>query len=234
MNTDKFVICIVTHSKRFSIFCQTLKSIREQTDIDIYVSVNGDYKKEFNNEYRGQILNECNKYENVYCNFYLTFRGLSKIWNDAIVNTGREHIIVTNDDVIIKENFIQDFIDHIKRSDKKELIRVNHSYSTFYVNKNYIDAAGYFNENYLGIGYEDTEFTRRNIVGEYPTFVSLNYENLSDQYRDLVDQGASITCVKYHNFNGHLFETKGPSFGVNFRPYEKFYMDNYDSFWKFQ
>ena len=38
-------ICVVTHSKRFEIFKQTLQSIREQTNIPIYVAVNGDYKK---------------------------------------------------------------------------------------------------------------------------------------------------------------------------------------------
>jgi hypothetical protein len=226
-------ICIVTYSKRFDIFKQTLQRIREQTNLPIYVAVNGDYGKEFNNEYRTSILNECLKYDNVYCNFYLTFRGLSKIWNDCIVNCGMEHVIITNDDIIIKDNFINSFISFISNLDTRTLLRVNNSYSTFYVNKQYIDQCGYFNENYLGIGWEDTEFTRRNSGGEYPSYDTDLYTNLSNEYNDLSDQGASLACVKYHNYNRHIFETTGPAHGINFRPYEKVYMDQFNNFWNF-
>ena len=230
---NSIAICIMTFSQRFDIFKQTLQSIREQSNIKIYVAVNGDYGKEFNNEYRIAMLNECLKYDNVYCNFYLSFRGCAKIWNDCIINCAAEHIIITNDDVVIKDNFINSFLSFIDTLAPKTLIRVNSSYSTFYVNKQYIDGCGYFNENYLGIGWEDTEFTRRNIGGEYLSYNTDLYNNLSNEYNDLSDQGASLACVKYHNYNRHIFETDGPASNTNFRPYEKVYMEQFNNFWNF-
>lgn len=230
---NNMTICIVTYSKRFEVFMKTLQRIREQTNLQIYIAVNGDYGKDFDDVYRNAILNECLKYQNVYCNFYLSFRGLSKIWNDCIINTGANDLIITNDDIVIGDNFINSFIQYINSRSNKTLFRVNNSYSTFYVNKQYIDQCGYFNENYLGIGWEDTEFTRRNNSGEYESFNTDLYTNLSSEYNDLSTQGASLACVKYHNYNRHLFETYGPAYNTNFRPYEKIYMDQYDNFWNF-
>lgn len=223
-------ICIMTFSRRFDIFKQTLQSIREQSDIGIYVAVNGDYGKEFDNEYRIAMLNECLKYDNVYCNFYLTFRGCAKIWNDCIINCGSEHIIVTNDDVQMRHGFIPDFISHIEDTSVKELIRVNDSFSTFYINKQFMDSKGYFNEYYLGIGWEDFEFNERSKGGVYSSFHSDKYSNLYAEHLDLVDQHASIECGKYHRYNSLIYK-QGPAHGVNFRPYEKSYMDNYHTFW---
>lgn len=233
MIETKTAICIVTHSRRFKIFEQTLRSIKAQTDLPIYIAVNGDYGKTFDNNYRLQLLQLCAEFDNVYCSFYLTFRGLAKIWNDCIINCGAEHVIVTNDDIIINDGFISEFLTHIEQTPTKQLIRVNDSFSTFYINKQYIDSAGYFNEYYLGIGWEDFEFTKRNIEGVYPTYMTDKYQNLSDQYRDLVDQSASIEANKYHKYNHNLFVNQAIIPDVNFRPYEKCYMDNYDSFWSF-
>lgn len=226
-------ICIVTHSKRFEIFKKTLQSIKDQIDLPIYVAINGDYGKSFDDDYRSNILQYCIKFNRVYCNFYLTFRGLSKIWNDSIINCGAEHIIVTNDDILVDTGFFEEFLSHIEKHEEKQLFRVNDSFSTFYVNKRYIDSCGYFNEHYLGIGWEDFEFTKRNISGEYPTYVSNKYKNLSSEYRDLVDQNASIEAGKYHRFNHNIFSTQEILKGINFRPYEKYYMENYNTFWTY-
>ena len=114
-------ICVVTHSKRFEIFKQTLQSIREQTNIPIYVAVNGDYKKDFDESYRKSILQECLKYEKVYLSIYLQFRGLSKIWNDCIINCSADHVIVSNDDIQIEQGFFDEFLHIYNKILKKSL-----------------------------------------------------------------------------------------------------------------
>jgi GT2 family glycosyltransferase len=232
MNKNRFAICVVTYSKRFELFKKTLHDIRAQTDIDVYVAINGDYATDFDENYRKEVLAECMKYDSVYPSFYLKFRGLSKLWNDCIVNCCAEHIILSNDDVVIKDGFFPEFIDFIHKS-PQTLLTVNKSFSTFYINKNYADVTGYFNETFLGIGWEDTEFTRRTNSGKhFMTFTTDKYENLSYFNNDLKDQGAALTLVKYHTFNEYMFKTQKIEKMENYRPYERFYMDNYDTFWE--
>jgi len=234
MNQNRFAICVVTYSKRFELLKRILSNIRSQTNIDVYIAINGDYKTEFDENYRKEILNECLKYERVYPSFYLKFRGLAKIWNDCIVHSCAEHIILSNDDVVIKEGFFNDFIDYINKS-PKTLLTVNKSFSTFYLNKHYADVSGYFNETFLGIGWEDTEFMRRANLGKhFETFATDKIVNLSHEHNDLKDQGANVTLVKYHTFNEYMFKTQKIETIENFRPYEKFYMDNYQTFWESQ
>jgi hypothetical protein len=238
MRKEGFAICIVTFSKRLEVFSDLVKCLRKQTDIPIYVAVNGDYHTEFDDDYRSEVLDICGSLPKIFPCFYLKFRGLSKIWNDCIVNSCSEHIFMMNDDIKIKDGLIDDLIKRVKEDPDPSFFKVNNTFSLFYLNKNFIDKAGYFNEYYLGVGWEDTEFIRRKYGEAVHGRANRNYEtelytNLSEDYREIEKLGASHHH-KYHLFNKRMFEENGPSFGVNFRPYEKFYMENYSKFWNYK
>jgi uncharacterized protein YbgA (DUF1722 family) len=65
-----YSVCITTFSKRFNFLEKLVSQVRSFSNCDILISINGDYKQEFNNEYRKQILNLCLKYDNIYPIFF--------------------------------------------------------------------------------------------------------------------------------------------------------------------
>ena len=67
---NQFSIGITTFSKRFSYVETLVSQLRTYTDADILISVNGDYNKNFNNEYRKKILSLCSNYDNIYPIFF--------------------------------------------------------------------------------------------------------------------------------------------------------------------
>lgn len=240
MSEFKYSIGIVTHSKREEVFTKMIKDIRSQTDANIYVAINGDYKKTFNEEYRVRLMNLFFSYKNIYPSFYLQFRGLGKLWNDIVINSGYDDCIVTNDDITFLPGFFNDFIE-AWLSSNREILKVGNSsnippnigpaWSTFFVNRRFLDSCGYFNEEFLGIGAEDSEFVKRN--GDFGSFITDKYLNLAGQKKfteDLTSEGASCFS-KYHQFNFKLLEIRKCSTETNFRPYEKFFLENYDTFW---
>lgn len=224
----EFCIAITTHQKRFELFKKTLNDFRAQTSAPIFVSVNGNYDTPMEDAYRIDVLNECLKYQRVYPTFYGRFRGLAKIWNDQICHSGHEDIIITNDDVIIKPGFVVEFLSVYEQQNPKKCLKVNGAFSTFFINKSWIEQCGYFDEeHYLGIGWEDTEFVHR--CGEYPHITTDKYVNLTDETKG--DLGEKSVGGKYSVWNRNWFNKHRASRGKNFRPFEKFYDDHYATFW---
>jgi hypothetical protein len=101
-------IGITTFQHRFDkYFIPLLSEIKRQNnDIEVIVAINGEFGIEFNDEYRSKILSFMSKYKNAFPIIYPRFRGLSKLWNNIVINSTNEHILLLNDDVTIKNNFI--------------------------------------------------------------------------------------------------------------------------------
>jgi hypothetical protein len=94
---NQFSIGITTFSKRFSYVETLVSQLRTYTGADILISVNGDYNKNFNNEYRKKILSLCSNYDNIYPIFFPEQRGLSKLWNTLIVHSKTDWCLLLND-----------------------------------------------------------------------------------------------------------------------------------------
>lgn len=240
-NKENFGIFITTFSKRFSYVENLVKSIREQSDIEIFINVNGDYKKNINDEYRKQILNLCLSYDKIYPRFYNMFRSYGYMCNDFICNGGKLYNIITNDDVIIKENFLNEFLNFLDLKDlSTTLIRVNNSFSTFCISRELARKNNFYDERYIGLGCEDADFyhrlLRRNCNLSLISFNSDNYlNNWAETWNTLIDQGAT-TVAKYHNFNYkiyHELNAKSVDDYIHPRPNEDFFFNNYDVFWNY-
>ena len=179
INNESYAVGIFTFSKREEYLAELVNDIRKDNDtIPIYLAVNCDYNKSFDEEYRKFILNLSSSFFAVYPSFYLKFRGTSKIWNDIIVNTAHDNVFVLNDDVRIKSGFFDEIINHKISTNNNSILKFDKTWCGFLVNRNFMKSAGFFNERYQGIGFEDTEFVRRH--GDYPFLMTDKFVNLYD------------------------------------------------------
>jgi len=158
----KFNIAITTFSKRYGYIENLIPQIRQHTDNNILLIVNGEKNGEFDDEYRKKILTLSASYVNVFPIFYIETRGLCKLWNTAIVSSNDDDILVLNDDIEIISKDIFDITSEVINADYYNgLTVINESFSHFIVNKITIDKIGYFDERLLGFGEEDGDITFR-------------------------------------------------------------------------
>jgi len=196
---NKYTICITTFSKRFSYIESLINQIRKFSDNDILISINGDYKKDFDNLYREKILNLCLKYENIYPIFFPEQRGLSKLWNTLIIHSKHDWCLMLNDDIEIESDDI--FIKGNNLSDSPDLIRINGSFSHFFVHKVCIDELGYFDERLLGFGEEDGDIFFRYIEKYNKWIQDFWVSGVKNLVIDLRDDNIKNGIGKYSAFN---------------------------------
>src|SRR4030066_1710751 len=204
---ENITIGITTFEARFDrYFVPLLKRIREYTDNEIVVAVNGENNRAFGEEYRSNLLRCIAEHKNVYPIFFPQFRGLSKLWNSIAIHATHDHILMLNDDIMIdSKNFMNDVCDLIRRNEGKTFL-INRSWSHFLINRDELDTLGYFDERLLGIGEEDGDMTWRYIkqYGEaIPSFKIKGFQNYAEEtgrsYKPVNVQTHSGT--KYSLFN---------------------------------
>lgn len=192
-------IVITTFSKRFNYVAKLITQIRKYTDNNIILVINGEKDGNFNEEYRKDILSLSLEYKNIFTNFFIETRGLSKMWNNGIITSTSDNVIVFNDDIEIHENIFTHIEEYIK--DRSNfLTKINGSFSHYIVDKKLLETVGFFDERLLGFGEEDGDITYRLLE------FNINIENInlsglhnliSDTRHDHVKPGIG----KYSNFN---------------------------------
>lgn len=233
MIADNYCVGILTFSKRKNYIKSLLEKIRLQSDILVYLCINCDYNQPFDPKYRDFILKLCLKYTNVYPSFYLKFRGLSKAWNDMVINACYENMIIINDDSTIQPGFFDDITnqyEQIYAAEPKRILKINNGWACFMVNKTYLTSVSFFNENYIGIGFEDAEFVRRH--GDFPGHVTDKFIDLAsepDSFNSF-PKNENITMQSeksYTSINVELFQANSGDY-QNPKPFEQFYVENYN------
>lgn len=169
-------IGITTFEARFnSYFVPLLKRIREyERDIEVIVAINGEHEREFNEDFRKNILEFIASQTSVYPIVFPCFRGLSKLWNSIIIHASHDYILMLNDDLMISNpDFIDSIIKTLRRNKGRSFL-INQSWSHFVLSRKEIDELGYFDERLLGVGEEDGDMTWR-YIEKYGTKVP-NYK----------------------------------------------------------
>ncbi len=200
-------IGITTFEARFdSYFVPLLKRIRECTDCEIVVAINGEHDHPFSQDYRRKILRCIADFDNVYPIVFPQFRGLSKLWNSIVIHASHDHILMLNDDIMIESlDFMKLVTDLINRNEGKSFL-INRSWSHYLISREELDTLGYFDERLLGIGEEDGDMTWRYIkqFGQaMPSFKIRGFQNFAEEtvrsYKPVNVQTHSGT--KYSLFN---------------------------------
>jgi len=194
-----FTIGITTFSKRYNYIEKLIDQIREYSKHDILIAINGDYKENFKEDYRKQILNLSLKHENVYPIFFPEQRGLSKLWNTLTIHSKTDWILLINDDVEVLNGDVITFGDNLP--DSPNIHRINGSFSHFFAHKKCIDDLGYFDERLLGFGEEDGDIFFR-YIEKYNKWIQDSYINgLKNLVVDVRDEKIKRGVGKYSAFN---------------------------------
>ena len=227
-NNDLYSIGITTYSYRYKKYLIDLISdIRKDNQNEIILGINGNYKENFDSLYRRNVLELSIKYDDVFPFIYPNFRSLSKIWNTIVINSSNEYVLLLNDDTTITDfafwNVIKENIIKYQTS-----FTINTTYSHFIIKKSELEEVGWFDERFLGIGFEDHEFKGR--YKEYFNKEILNIEGIPEIKTYFDDENALINQKKanrkYSRFNEFVYYKKLSP--IQQYPYEKFYRNNRD------
>lgn len=221
----EYSIGVTTYSYRYKRFLINLVSeIRRDTQSEIILAINGNYKEKFDEEYRKNILELSAKNSNVFPFIYPNFRSLSKMWNNIVVNASCEYVVLLNDDTtIVSPIFWKTVEDNIQKY--QSCFRMDSKFCYFVVKKSELNEVGWFDERFLGIGWEDTEFIARyenyfnkkliDVIGVPGIKTYIDRENI------IVNQRVND---KYSEFNREVYGKNLAS--IQQYPHEKFYWEN--------
>lgn len=240
-----YSIGITSYNKRYEKYFKSLiKFIRDNSDIEVLVCINGSLRQEFDQNYRKELLEFLSQYDKVYPIIFTSFRSISKLWNNLIINSTKDNILVLEDDVEICD---KRFFEDVEKNIDNDLHVINGSWAHFVANKQQMIELGFFDERLLGLGEEDGDMTYRYIkkYNSYPkNIIYSNLRHICPQ-EDVSNMKKGIGRYSLFNRN-FMFNYKyamDPN-GIqgmfdypvtqnipdaNLYPYEKFYLDNINS-----
>ena len=128
-------------------------------DCEIIIIANGHTLKKEQEVYLKKISLFSSNFENVKLFKHNKPKGLSEIWNQIIRVSSNEDVLILNDDVDIKIEFINSILKALLIHNKMTLL--NNSWSHFLINKSLIKIIGGFDEGLKEIGGEDDDYSAR-------------------------------------------------------------------------
>jgi hypothetical protein len=128
-------------------------------DCEIIIIANGHILKKEQEVYLKKISLFSTNFENVKLFKHNKPKGLSEIWNQIIRVSSNEDVLILNDDVDIKIEFIDSILKLLLTHNKITLL--NNSWSQFLISKSLIKIIGGFDEGLKEIGGEDDDYSAR-------------------------------------------------------------------------
>jgi glycosyltransferase involved in cell wall biosynthesis len=102
----------------------------------------------------------------------LTKKGLAALWNDCVINSPTDWVLICNDDIVLKPGWME-FLENQISSQKYEQIIIAH-YGGMCLHKSLILKMGWFDENFLGGGFEDIDWQLRLSEGGLKELVDIS------------------------------------------------------------
>lgn len=229
MNKDsknKYSIGVVTYHARFEdYFCPLIKSIDKIfPDTEVFCVLNGHPDKELQSKYLSKATEFLSGFGNISSLSLENHHSLSFCWNQIIISSATEKILILNDDTKITELFRYFFESKVV---SKGFSTINKSWSHFLISKDIVRKVGWFDERLGGVGHEDADYALRMSLQnvEITDTTCLGLTNL------VVDQknpgwksiSKKIAGNKYSQQNLDFFKTKWLTMDLNPEiPREKF------------
>jgi hypothetical protein len=211
---DDFAIIVTTFEERFFTYALPLiEAIRESVDVEIFLVVNGNYRTPINRENYSFFLNSVTKFVNVFPICFGTLHGCASMWNTGILHSGKNRLLILNDDITIEPSrFAHELHEGLNALSKYPLLTINLSWSHFFISAKCIDDVGYFDDRFLGFGYEDNDYIIRyeQVYAErVPNIAFSGFVSLIDSARE---EDVVAGFSKYSLFNSCFIQVKYPEF----------------------
>lgn len=153
-----YSIGVTTFFERYEIlFKDLIKRLnRAFPNTEIIITVNGHHNQGKQKQYLLQIKKYCEKFSNVKLIMYEKPQGLSKLWNQILINATNNNVFIINDDIL----FYPSIYEKINLSGilNEKIATINGSFSHFLMNKSVIKEVGWFDERLIEIGGEDDDY----------------------------------------------------------------------------
>lgn len=212
-----YSITIPTYVYRFEKYFKKLITdlSKQKPDITKIIFVNGQFDEKFHENYRRDIQKFCADLPNVYLIMSPIFRGCAFMWNTCINFTNTEFILNLNDDILIKNNFLNEFEEILSKhteSHGNESFKLNRVWCHVCLSRSDIlNKVGYFDERFIGLGDEDSDWSLR--FKEAYGYELKNYfasELITNiDFECNVSKGMKTHGGKYSQFNHNfMFGTK--------------------------
>lgn len=231
----KFDISITTFKHRFELFKELVWSVRKcNSSSNIIVEVNGNTNSPFDGEYLRSLYGFVEKQEKVFVRIWPEFRALAKLWNDAIISSTSDYVLILNDDVLVKD---QKFFEEVEKGieENRGIFTINNmkwkgcaNFGVMVVNRNEIHELGYFDERLLGLGKEDADIMMR-YRNKYGKDIPINYSEHFEHFAsDIVQDDYQKGNARHPLINMIIFDEKLKRRMENYQqyPYERFYRWN--------
>ncbi len=153
-------IGIVTYLRRFETYFKPL--IRKISflfpDYDTVVFVNGHFDKQRQIQYLRDLTAFLRKYPGIRYVTYEDHQALARGWNWLVMMAKCDRILILNDDVSFNAEFRYN-LEHLPSV--PDVFTINGSFSHFVISKNVIRQVGWFDERFVGVGDEDSDYILR-------------------------------------------------------------------------
>lgn len=160
MNSKPYTIGIVTYHARFEQYFKPLveKLARIFPDTNIVAILNGHPDQTLQLKYLKEATGFLSGFNRIKYLAHTDHQSLSRCWNQSVILSETEDILILNDDTSVSALFRSEFEPHVGEN---LVTTINQSWSHFLFNKEAIRKVGWFDERFLGIGYEDGDYAYR-------------------------------------------------------------------------
>lgn len=238
-----YSIVIISYHRRFDTWLKPLitEIKRQRPDVEVVLCINGE-KEYFDEEYRKNLLDFVKDFENVYPTIYPRFRSISKLWNLGVQFSSYDTVLMMSDDITLEDGFFGSYEEALKTM---TTFSINISSSALSINKYELMDINWFDERFLGIGWEDGDlmdkYKKYKNISEFPNvniewcknvvnadFFKVHNKKLAEYIAKekpedrLEGQTKDIQFGRYTEFNRHV-NLDNPQIQY---PYERFYLEN--------
>jgi len=208
---NNYSIGIVTYHARFdAYFVPLIKKLTSVfPDREILVVVNGHPDRTLQISYLKKITEFLSEFKNIRYITYDQHQSLSKCWNQLVILSRTERILIMNDDTQVTELFRDEFEKKIEGVDFSTL---NVSWSHFLISKSILKKVGWFDERLLGVGHEDVDYAIRMCIAGLPatdtTCLGLNNYVVDQENPGWKSISGKTSENKYSKINFDFFREK--------------------------
>ena len=188
-----------------------IKQIRQSCDLPITLVINGNYDSPASNEILKQVYKEISELDRIYPLTFSKLHGCAALWNAGIRFADLDFSIVLNDDIsITPENFVADLLVAVDNLTKSHLVTINSSWSHFLISRKMIQEIGWFDERFLGFGWEDGDYLLRYLRKRKSLPQTINLHSFVNIVDNSHDSQVTASWGKYSLFNREYYLFKYP------------------------
>jgi hypothetical protein len=157
---NNYSIGVVTYHARYEKYFMPLirRLVSIFPDKEILCVINGHPDASLQANYLKKVTTFLQQFRNVRYITHTKHQSLAKCWNELIILSSTEKVLILNDDTQVTE-LLRNELE--QKALPLPFTILNTSWSHFLISKNILNIVGWFDERLLGVGHEDADYALR-------------------------------------------------------------------------